>query len=120
MGRAVSSFTRTNDGYGEERGILRDVVVKLLTRLHSVVIFLSLLLLIIPLWMGVPRSICTARRRGCLVLSHVWAVETAEAGGELLITAVGVMKDIPENHYVVPGLGDDLISFHKLEAQGLV
>jgi hypothetical protein len=48
------------------------------------------------------------------------AVETAEAGGKLLITAVGVMTEIPGNHYVVPGLGDDLISFYELEAQGLV
>jgi len=47
------------------------------------------------------------------------AVETAEAGGELVITAVGRMPDIPGAHFVVPGLGDDLVSFHELEAHGL-
>jgi len=43
------------------------------------------------------------------------AVETAEAGVELTITAKQKMRGIPGDHYVVPGLGDDLISFHELE-----
>ena len=48
------------------------------------------------------------------------AVETAEAGVELTITAKGRMRGIPGDHYVVPGLGDDLISFHELERHGLL
>jgi len=50
----------------------------------------------------------------------VGAVETAEAGVELAIIARGVRREVPGFHYVVPGLGEDLISFHELEAQGLV
>jgi len=50
----------------------------------------------------------------------VGAVATAEAGGELQITARGVAREVPGYHYVVPGLGEDLVSFHELEAQGLL
>ena len=50
-----------------------------------------------------------------------WAglVETAEAGSSLQIVGRGFIDEIPGPHYVAPGLGEDLLSFHELERQGL-